>query len=237
MIEQPQRTAARVFAIVYLLSLIILMVAFTRYYAPYLVWENGEATARQFIAHQQSIRIYLVAAFLHGAAMMVLLTALYVILRPVNRGIALFAAFSKLTYVFLWFVLLLDLFGALRLLGGPGSLKAFGPDALAALAGLQIDSSRDAYYIGLTFNALGSALFAWLFFQSRYIPRAIAAWGVVASLYELVCGFAYLFHPKIERILSPNWYELPLLTFELLLCIWLFFRGLRSGEKPIESRV
>jgi hypothetical protein len=43
-----------------------------------------------------------------------------VILRPVNRGIPLFAAFSKLTYVLFWFILLLDLFGALRLLGGAG---------------------------------------------------------------------------------------------------------------------
>jgi hypothetical protein len=93
-----------------------------------------------------------------------------------------FAAFSKLTSVLFWFILLLDLFGAQRLLGGAGSLRTFGPDGLAALAGLQLDSSRDAYYIGLAFNGLGSALFAWLFFQSRYVPRTLALWGVLGSL-------------------------------------------------------
>jgi len=64
-----------------------------------------------------------------------------------------------------WFIVLLDLFGALRLLSGAGLLRTFGPDGLVALAGSQIDASRDAYYIGLVFNELGSALFAWVFFQ------------------------------------------------------------------------
>jgi hypothetical protein len=41
----------------------------------------------------------LAGAFLYGVGMIVLLTALYVILRPVSRGIAFFAAFSKLIYV------------------------------------------------------------------------------------------------------------------------------------------
>jgi hypothetical protein len=162
--------------------------------------------------------------------MFVLLTALYVILRPVNRGMALFAAFSKLTYAVFWFIVLLDLFGALRLLGGAGSLRTFGPDGWAALAGLQLDSSRDAYYIGLAFNGLGSALFAWVFFQFRYVPRTLALWGLLGSLYEGTCGFAYLIYPRFGAILSANWYELPAMTFELLLCLWLLFRGLRLPE-------
>ena len=230
MIEQSQRLAARILAITYLLSLLVIGVAFARFYAPYLVWENGEETARRFITHEQSIRIYLAAAFFYGAAVVVQLTALYVILRQVNRGIALFAAFSRLIYVFFWFVLVLDLFYALHLVGGAGSLRTFGADSLAALAGSQIDSSRDAYYIGMVFNGLGWALFAFAFFQSRYIPRALAAWGILASLYEVFCGFAYLFVPNFGKILSVNWYEYPLMSFEFLLCLWLLFRGLRAPE-------
>jgi len=226
--DRSQRCAARIFGIAYLLSLVIIMVAFSRFYAPYLVWGNGEQTARHFIAHQAAIRIYLASALLHGLGMLVLLTALYVILRPVNRGMALFAAFSKLTFVFFWLVLLVDVFAALRLLGGTGSLRTFGTDGLAALAGWRLDSSRDSYYIGLVFNGLGSALFAWVFFQSRYVPRALAVWGVLGSLYEGFCGFAYLMDPGFGAVLSPNWYELPPMIFELLLCIWLLVLGFRS---------
>ena len=98
----------------------------------------------------------------------------------------------------------------LRLLESTGSLRTFGPDGLAALAGLQLDSSRDAYYIGLTFNGLGAALFAWVFFQSRYEPRTLAVWGILSSLYEGFCGLAYLIYPGFGAILSANRYELPL---------------------------
>jgi hypothetical protein len=230
MIERSQVYAAKIFGITYLLSFAVIMVAFSHFYAPYLVWENGEETARRFIAHEQAVRIYLTGAFLHGLGMFVLLTSLYVILRSVNRGMALFAAFSKLTYAVFWFIVLLDLFGALRLLGGAGSLRTFGPNGLAALAGSQIDLSRDAYYIGLVFNGLGSALFASVFFQSRYVPRALALWGVLGSLYEGFCGFAYLIYPRFGAFLSVNWYELPAVTFELLLCLWFFFQGLRPPE-------
>ncbi len=206
------------------------MAAFSRFYAPYLVWENGEETARHFIAHQQAIRIYIGGAFLYGIGTIVLLAALYVILRPVNRGMAILAAFCKLTYVLFWFIMLLDLLSALRLLEGTGSLRTFGLDNLVTLAGLQIHSGRDAYYIGLVFHGLGSALFAWVFFRSRYIPRVLALWGVLSSLYEGVCGYAYLLHPSFGAIQSPNWYELPLMTFELALCAWLLLRGLSSPK-------
>ena len=90
---------------------------------------------------------------------MLLLTALYVIPRPVCTGISLFAAFCKLLYVLFWFVFLLDLFGALRLVESR-SFPRFEPDAVAALASMQLDSSRDACYIGLLFNGLESGLFA-----------------------------------------------------------------------------
>ena len=167
--------------------------------------------------------------------MIVLLAALYMILRPISRGISLLAAFCKLIYVLFWFICLLDVFGALRLLGSTGSLQTLGPHSVAALAGMQVDSSRDAYYIGLALNGLGSALFAWVFFQSRYIPRTLAVWGIVASLYEAFCGLAYLIFPGFGAILSPNWYELPIMTFELLLTAWLLFRAFRPTRQVLAA--
>jgi hypothetical protein len=230
MIERAQRWAAKIFAVTWLLGMGLLQVVFPRYYAPYLVWENGEETARRFLHHEEAIRIFLAGAFVHGVFMIVLLAALYVLLRPVNRGMALCAACGRAIYAVFWFVFILDMFGALRFLAGAGSLHGFGPDGLAALAGAQLDTGRDAYYIGLVFNGLGSALFAWVLFQSRYIPRVLALWGVLSAVYEGLCGFAYLIYPKFGAMHSPNWYELPPMTFDLLLCLWLLFGRLKSPE-------
>ncbi len=234
--ELPPYRAARTFAITYFLSLAIVMVVFPRFYAPYLVWENGEETARRFINHEAAIRVYLTGAFLHGIGMLVLLTALYVILRPVNRGISLFAASAKLTYAFFWFISLLCVLGALHTLGGAGSLRTFGPDGLAALAGSQLDSSRDAYYFGLFFSGLGSALFAVVLFQSRYVPRTLAVGGILACLFEGFCGFAYLLRPGFGAIVSANWYELPAVIFELLLCFWFLLGKLKGPQTVLAKR-
>ena len=223
--DRSQRLAARIFGYTYLLSLAIIIVAFSRFSAPYLVWENGEQTAHNFIGHEQAIRIYLAGCFLQGMGLIVLLTALYIILRTVNRGISLAAAFSKLTYAIFWFIVQLQVFAALRMLASTGQMRALGSETLAALAGSLLDSSRDAYYIGMVLNALGSLLFAWVFLLSKYIPRWLAIWGIASSAFEAFNGAAYLLHPAFGSILSPNYYELPSLTFELLLCFWLLRRA------------
>ena len=82
---------------------------------------------------------------MNGLAGVVLLTTLYVVLRPVNRGLALFAAFCRLVYVAMWFVQLLASFSALRIMEAVGPLQAFKSEQLQALAGLQLASGWDAY--------------------------------------------------------------------------------------------
>jgi hypothetical protein len=231
MIDRSQRVAARVYAITYLITLAIMMVAFPRFFAPYLVWNNGEATARNLIAHEAAFRMYLTAAYLNGVGGIVLLVAQYLILRPVSRGMALFAALSKLMYAGAWFgAILLQLF-ALRTMGSGEHLKAIEPASAQALAGLLLDSGWDAYYIGLAFLGLGSALFAWLFFRSQYVPRVLALWGVLASAFEGICAFLYLLFPGFGKVVSVNWYEMPVLLFELGICLWVLIKGLSPREQ------
>jgi len=228
-VDRSQRYAAAVFAITFPLATALIMVAFTRFLAPIQVWNQEAETAHNLIAHAHTYRLFIAASCLYGLAGVVLLTALYMVLRPVNRGVAAFAAFSRLVYVAMWFVQVLGSFSALRIMNGEGPLQAFESKQLQALAGLQLASGWDAYYIGLSFYALSTLLFSWLFFQSRYIPRILAAWGVLASLFEGVCAFAYLNDHRFGAVVSVNWYEAPTSLFELALCIWLLGKELRAA--------
>ena len=236
MIDKSQRIAARVVGITYPLMFVIVSVAFFRFYAPLLVWDNVAQTVRNIMAHEHAFRIYIAASLTYGVGMVVLLTALYVVLRPVGRGLALFAAFCRLTYAFLWFVMLLDLFGVLRLMGGSSYLQAFEPGHLEALAGLHLASGWDAYYIGLTFYGLGTVVFSYLWFKSRYIPRTLAAWGILSSLFAGFCAFAYLVFPGFGKIVSVDWYEIPIALFELATSFWVLIRGLRPPEMTKASK-
>jgi len=228
-VDRSQRYAAVVFAIAFPLTIALIMVAFIRFLAPILVWNQDAETAHNLVAHAHAYRMFIAASCLNGLAGVVLLTALYVVLRPVNRGLALFAAFSRLVYVAMWFVQVLGSFSALRIMNGGGPLQAFEPKQLQALAGLQLASGWDAYYIGLAFYALSTFLFSWLFFQSRYIPRILAAWGLLASLFEGVCAFAYLNDRGFGAVVSVNWYEMPSVFFELALCVWILGTELRAA--------
>jgi hypothetical protein len=230
MIDRSQRLAAKVFAATYLTSFAMVIVAFYRWYAPILVWNDHAATARNIIAHENAFRLYLTSVFLNGVGCLVILVALYIMLRPISRGISLFAGLSLLMYAVMWFVYLLDQFYALRVMSGGGALQGFDPQHLQALAGLQLASGWDAYYVGLPFSGLGTALFSYLFFRSRYIPRVLAGWGIVSCLFEGFCGLAYLVFPGFGAIVSVNWYEMPVLLFNVGLCAWIFVKGLRQEE-------
>ena len=219
MVDQSQRIAARVAAVSYPLTLLVSILAYNRLYVPLQIWGDPAATVRNIAAHEPTFRLYLAALLAYGVGVVVVLTALYVVLRSVSRGLALFAMLCRLVYAVMWFVQLLDLFGALRAAGGAGDL-----------AGLQLASGRDAYYVGLGFYGLGTVVLGCLWHQSRYVPRLLAAWGVASSIFMGGCGFAYVLFPGFGAIVSVNWYELPVALFELGISICILARGLRPPE-------
>jgi len=226
MTDESQRTAARVVGVTYPLIFVIITIAFSRFYAPLLVWNDRAHTARNIGAHPQAFYTYIALALVYGIGLVILVAALYVILRPIGRGLALFAALSRLTYAFLWFITLLDYFAASRAMSDAGYLHVFEPESLQALAALRLASAWDSYYIGLTFYGLGTMFFSYLWLKSRYIPRLLAASGIVASFFVGVCAFAYLVFPAFGNTVSPSWYEIPVAIFELVTSFWLLARGL-----------
>ena len=230
MIEESQRRAARVLGVTYPLTFLILGVAFFRCYAPLLVWNDMAQTARNVFAHESTFRLYIVSALIYGLGLLVLLTALYVILQSMSRGLALFAACCRLVYAFLWFGMLLNLFSVLRVMRSASHLQSLDAERLPALAGLQLASGWDAYYIGLGFYGLGSLVFSCLWFKSRYIPRALAGWGLLASSFVTFCAFAYLIFPGFGSVVSVNWYEMPIGLFELVTSLWVLIAGLRTAD-------
>ena len=126
----------------------------------------------------------------------------------------------------MWGVTALNTLGALRLLGDAPYLPAFGADQLQALARLHLAAGYDAYYVGLPFWGLASTVCSYLWFKSRYIPRALAAFGVISSAWGVICAFAFIVFPNFDATVNAYWFDLPMLIFEMALGIWLLFKGL-----------
>jgi len=155
----------------------------------------------------------------------ILLTALYVILKPVSQNLALFAAFGRLVHALTWLLATLNLFTALRLLSDADYSHAFEPNQVAALSRLYL-SGYDAYYVGLLFWGLGTTAGSYLWFKSNYIPRALAAFGVISSAWCVGCTFVFYIFPGFAKVVNLWWFDSPMVIFELALSFWLLFKGL-----------
>src|SRR5438046_7293331 len=180
-IDNAQRSAAKIAGVAGLVA--FGLVVFGNYVLldPLIVPRNAVDTARNILAHQTQFRAALICFIAYGIGAIVLSTALYVILAPVHRGLALAGALFRLVFAILWLIAPLNSLAALRLLSDAPYLKVFEPDRLQALARVQLVGSFDDYYVGLPFFGLAATVFAYLWLKSKYIPRGLSIFGVIAS--------------------------------------------------------
>ncbi len=227
-IDEAQSQAARLAGFALLFSKVIVVVANFGISFRLSVPSSAVDTARNIMAHEALFRINIACNLMYAVAIIVLLAALYQLLGPVNRTLALVAASCWMIVAMMWGVSALSMLGTLRLLGDAAYLSVFETTQLQTLARLHLSSGYDAYYIGLPFWGLASTMGSYLLFRSRYIPRALAGFGVVSSAWCMLCAFAFIIVPHFDAIINAWAFDMPIFLFEVALGVWLLIRGLRS---------
>jgi hypothetical protein len=223
--NRTQQNSAKITALAYLLGMTIVVVANFSISAKLNVPNNATQAATNILAHESLFRLSLVCYLLYCTGTLVVLSGLYVVLKPIDRTLSLIAAVFRLLYALAWAYVVLNFFTALRLISGTGYLKVIESDQLQALAKVFL-SGYDGYYVGLLFWSLASTICAWLFFKSRYIPRPLAAFGVVASLWCVACTVSYLIFPKFADNVNLWWFDSGMAIFETVTSFWLLFKGI-----------
>lgn len=227
--EPWQRIAARITGLALLIPFAIVV------FAEFAIIERlnipGDAvqTAQNILAHVQQFRIGIACYVLNGLGIIVLLTALYLVLRPVGRGLALVAAVFRLIYAGMWFLIAIDYFQSLRILEGAAYLNTFNVAQLQSLAKLTMAAGFDTYYVGLLFFGLASTVCSYLWLKSGLIPKALAIYGVLSSVWCIFCTLSFYVIPDFDKTVNLSWFDTPLALFEIPLGIWLLFRPLRAG--------
>jgi Domain of unknown function (DUF4386) len=225
-IEPEQHTAAKVVGFTYLIAMATSMFAELYARAPLIVGGNAMQTAMNIAASERLFRIGSVIHLLTFASDAVLAVALYVILRPINRNVALLAASWRLVDCSILAVNMLNDFAVLRLVSGADYLRAFDTKQLQSMARLLISVEAAGFQIGFVFLGLGSTVFSYLWLTSRYIPRALAVWGIFSSLVLAVFTLAIMVFPAMAAMgLS---YMAPMFFYEVGLGLWLLVKGLRA---------
>ena len=227
--DNSQRRAATVVGVTYLLALVPAVFAEFYVRAQLVVFDNAAQTALNIVAHERLFRLGIASNLTVFAIDAALITALYVVLKPINKSLAMLAASWGLIETAILAVVTLSDFDVLRILSGAAYLQAFEPDRLQALARLSIGAHHDTYNVGLVFAGLRSTVFCYLWFKSGFIPKTLAAWGVFASFLMGAFAWAFIIVPELAKVVTVGIYGGPIFLFELTMGFWLLLKGLRPS--------
>jgi hypothetical protein len=230
-IDPEQRTAAKAAGLIYLIAMATSIFAELYARAPLIVAGDATRTAMNIVASERLFRIGSIIHLITFASDAMLAVALYVVLRPVNRNLALLAAAWRIVDCSILSVNLLNDFVVLRLLSGADYLKVFDLKQLQALARLFYGVEAAGFQIGFIFLGLGSTVFSYLWLQSRYIPKVLAGWGIFASVVMAIVTIAVMLFPRLGEAVGLT-YMAPMFFYEVGLGLWLLIKGIRVSTEP-----
>ncbi len=231
-----QQKTARVAGFMFLGSLIIPTLNWIFILSKLISSENVINTGHNILANEFLFRIGIIIELITSSVIIVLALALYIILKSVNKHLALLALFLKLIEAILWAVIALGHFIALLILNGQASLTVFEPEKVQAIVGLFLNVYISVTAIPGVFVGLNLMIFSYLLFKSKYIPSILAAFGVFS--YVLVFIYDSL------TILSPNYTTImmiqiictaPIGFFQLITGSWLLIKGINVQQGVINE--
>jgi hypothetical protein len=225
-IEHAQHRAARIAGLLYLFTSATAI--FAEFFVRGRLIVRGDAvqTGKEIAASEWLFRIGIAVDLVTVLCVIALVWALYVVLRPIDGNLALLAAFWRLAEASILAASVVNALAAVLLLGGADYLQALGTQQSQALAALFVNSQGAGWRIGFVFLGVGSTVFSYLWLQSRYIPRALAAWGVLSSLVLASATLAIIVFPGFAAVVTLASLA-PMAIYELTLGLWLLARGIR----------
>jgi hypothetical protein len=226
--ERTQRIYARVAGFVFLWLIVTgLAGLFT---ISHIVGSGTFAeTAKRVVASEHLYRVALSIELIETLSTVLLAFALYVTLKPVDKLLAQIAMYWRLGESFIGGVGIIIGFLKLGLYSSPQSIGALGTDQSQALMGLTRQAGFAVYNISAIFFSIGSILFYYLFFKSRYIPRILSAFGVFASVVVTIMCFGSLIFPEHAATLQYGW--APMAIAEVTTGIWLMLFAVKTQAR------
>ena len=222
--EAAQARAARLAGAIYLITMATALFGETFVRGSLFVKGNAAQTAQNIMESERLFRISIATDLVTFTGVVVLIWALYVLLRPVDRNLALLAVLLRLVEVAIHYVAILGSLVALMLLNGAEYLQTFDASQLHSLVRLAISAQGAGVNLGFVLLGLGSTVFAYLLLRSGYVPKALAGLGVFASLLLTTAAVSIIVFPIVAR---PFYLPAmaPMGIYEITLGFWLLIKG------------
>lgn len=212
-----------------LILIIAVFAPFGMIFVPSTLVVPGDAatTAQNIMASVGLFRLGIASEAVVFLLEIVVTVLLYVLLKPVNKTLALVAAFSRLAMAVIQGINLLTNFFVLLLLSGAGYLTVFAPDQLQALGLLFLNAHADVVLIWGLFFSLHLFMLGYLIYKSGYIPRILGVLYIIASLCYLIQSFGNILLPEYHGIFASVGF---LSVVEIALPVWLIIKGVNVEQ-------
>jgi Domain of unknown function (DUF4386) len=233
MMHSPDATRARVIAriggVLYLLIIVIGALGEAVVRGSIVVPGDATATAANLRSMEWLWRLGVAGEIVLLASATGLALILYILLRPVNRDLALAAVLFNLVSIAIEGVAAVSLAAALLPLSISSPAGAFTPEQLDGVAMLSIRSHSLGFGIGLVFFGVECVILGHLIARSGYMPATIGSLMQIAGVCYVINSFALILSPPLANRLFPA-ILLPALIAELSLALWLLVRGVRAEK-------
>jgi hypothetical protein len=220
-VESSPQAYARAGGVLYLIIIVAGIFAEVFVRSKLIVPGDAAATANNIMGSELLWRFSIAGDLIMHVCDVPLTMIFYVLLRPVNRNLALLAAFFTLVQTAVLVANKLSLLNPLFLLGNADYLNVFEPRQRQALAYLAVKSHGYGFGVGLIFFGCGCLVLGTLIFKSGYLPKILGVLMQVAGVCYLVNSFTLLLAPAFASTLLLA----PAFLGELSLCLWLLVKG------------
>lgn len=221
----PLKKTARIAGLLYLL--VVLVGPFILIYVPRKLFVPGDATATasNMLAHQSLVRAHIVAGLVGELLFVLVVLALYRLLKGVNGELAGLMVILILLDVPLAFLGVANEFAALSFLRGDELLAAFDKPQRDALATFLIDVDQKGIAVSEIFWGLWLLPLGVLAYRSRFLPRFLGVWLFLNGLAYVVMSLTGILAPEYAETASKL--ATPILFGEMALMLWLVVVGAR----------
>jgi hypothetical protein len=223
-IETSPQIYARIAGVLYLILILVGIFAEIFVRDKLLVAGDPTATANNIIASQFLWRIGIAADLIMHICDIPIMLIIYLLLRPVNKNLALLALLFNLIQTAVLVANKLNLVSALLQLGSEDYLKAAESYQLHAQMYLSIKLHDIGFGIGLIFFGITCLVNGYLIIRSGYLPKTIGVLIQIAGLCYLTNSFALILAPQFAYIIFPP-ILVPAFIGELSFCLWLIVKG------------
>jgi hypothetical protein len=202
---------------------------------------SAEQVYQAIVTNEGSFRLGLVVALTTGFLFLMVAWGLYVLLRPVNRNLALLFLLLNAVGVAIQGASMLSLISALMQGDAASQMQAYSAAQLEGLAYLSINVYKAGFVTAQLFFATWLFPLGYLVYRSGFLPRFLGILLVLDGIAVLIWFLQALLLPDYPAIRYPGL----ALSFvaELGLALWLLVKGVKvvdagagvPGEKRLAA--